>query len=408
MKILFLVDKYYPKPLANSICAQELVKLCTDRGHEVHVLAYTDTGIQGVERRDGAKVFYVAPDFRMQMFYYGKNFPGKPLADLLYKAAGFLSKSKKMFLIKYEPFYSFTAPLRIRKRIENLYSRYHYDLIVSVYSPFDSALAMYWLKKKGLECKWCIYALDPFFNPRLPIKDKKSFWLEKFLRVADLFIYMQSRSDDFEYEELRKYKFKMKAADIPLLTVSSKVIVKPMNPNREVWVYAGSLGKPHYDESLVVKCFANLEAKENRVWHIYTSASEVKRLKHLEEKTNGRIKLHNYVSRDELALIYKEADVLVSIKSSDQISAKIFEYMNYGKRIVHFSCVKNDPNKAYIEKYAKGYVVDLYEKKSEQAANDLEHMIDMWREEKEIMEIEMNGFELNCPGYTVKLLEEFE
>ena len=264
------------------------------------------------------------------------------------------------------------------------------------------------MKKKQLKYKWCIYALDPFSNPRLPTKNKKSFWLEKFLREADLFIYMQSRSADFEHKELLKYQVKMKAADIPLLTFASKVIVKPMNPNREIWVYAGSLGKPHYDESLAIECYENLKAKENRIWHIYTSASEVKRLKYLEEKTGGKIKIHNYVSRDELALIYKEADVLVSIKSSDQISAKIFEYMNYGKRIVHFSSEKNDPDKAYIEKYTMGYVVDLNKKNSEQAANDLEHTIDAWRDEKEIKEIEMNGFELNCPDYTVKLLEEFE
>ena len=41
-KILVLTDKYFPRPYANAMCAQELIRVWTRRGDSVDVLAYDD------------------------------------------------------------------------------------------------------------------------------------------------------------------------------------------------------------------------------------------------------------------------------------------------------------------------------------------------------------------------------
>ena len=57
-KILVLTDKYFPRPYANAMCAQELIRVWTRRGDSVDVLAYDD--FDGTpDRWEDNAVYYV-------------------------------------------------------------------------------------------------------------------------------------------------------------------------------------------------------------------------------------------------------------------------------------------------------------------------------------------------------------
>ena len=42
MKLLVLTDKYFPRPYANAMCAQDLIRVWSQQGHTVDVIAYAD------------------------------------------------------------------------------------------------------------------------------------------------------------------------------------------------------------------------------------------------------------------------------------------------------------------------------------------------------------------------------
>lgn len=75
MNILILADKYFPIPLANAICAQKIADVLISHGHNVDILAYKDSLINGENVYNKCNITYISPDFRTQLFYYAKNFP---------------------------------------------------------------------------------------------------------------------------------------------------------------------------------------------------------------------------------------------------------------------------------------------------------------------------------------------
>ena len=67
MKLLVLTDKYFPRPYANAMCAQELIRVWTQQGDSVDVLAYGD--FDGMpDRWEGNAVYYVKTDERLRLF----------------------------------------------------------------------------------------------------------------------------------------------------------------------------------------------------------------------------------------------------------------------------------------------------------------------------------------------------
>ena len=100
------------------------------------------------------------------------------------------------------------------------------------------------------------------------------------------------------------------------------------------------------------------------------------------------------------------ADVIVSLKTSDQISAKIFECMSYGKPIVHFSGHKNDPNVYYLEKYTLGNIVKMYEENQESELNKLVQFLET-SAGKQVDPTELKRtFETSTPEYSAERIAE--
>lgn len=114
-KILVLTDKYFPRPYANAMCAQELIRVWTRRGDSVDVLAYDD--FDGTpDRWEDNAVYYVKPDERLRLFYYADTYRNTPKGKTAHILANILSKVKGTILLPWQPFYSFSFPRRIYKK----------------------------------------------------------------------------------------------------------------------------------------------------------------------------------------------------------------------------------------------------------------------------------------------------
>ena len=98
-------------------------------------------------------------------------------------------------------------------------------------------------------------------------------------------------------------------------------------------------------------------------------------------------------------MIQKESDYLVSIKTSRDISAKIFQYIATGKRIIHFSGNEEDPDVEYLKRYPKAHIVECYK-------DTIEVQINKFLEQsfEDVNYDERISFEKNYPSYSKQLI----
>ncbi len=76
-------------------------------------------------------------------------------------------------------------------------------------------------------------------------------------------------------------------------------------------------------------------------------------------KATDNISLKGWVDKISLDKAYEEADAFISIaeKNGKQMSSKIFEYMSYGKPIIHIYYVDDDVNLRYLQQYSKALCI---------------------------------------------------
>lgn len=365
MKVLVLTDKYYPKPYANAVCAQALIDELNKQKIEVTVLAYKDCGVQSVESWKGNPVTYVKPDLRQRLFYYADNLGTTKKAVVARKIAKVLNRSRKIFLIPWQPMYSFSMPQKILKKINENYKETCFDAIISILNPFELSVAACKFKTKHPHIPVIVYAVDTLRNNY--IKGNYAFangyfWEKRILKKCDKYFYMKARRKEFLPKRYDTYREKLIEVDLPRLEIKNLKEIVPYNFKNfsENWVYAGSMGGIHYDYKEMLAIFERVSYNRNCILHMYIRGSEAEKIKQLAKDRNLPIEIHGYVDQCVLNSIMASCDVLVTLKTSSHISAKIFECISYQKPIVHFSGVENDPNIEYYEKSSAYKVVKMF------------------------------------------------
>ena len=269
----------------------------------------------------------VKADIRLQLFYSANNFPSKRSFKIKTIIAVLLNRIGRFLHYPFSPVYSFLFSHRIYKRICELHSKYHFDIIIPTYQQIDNLLAAMIFKKENPNVLISVYALDTFAMNMPLFKDKESYWLKKSLTIVDQMIVMRTRQSEVSHL-MSEYGNKIVVSDIPLFSYKQSLIncSKNIGPSdEEIWVYAGATGAPHYKIEDVIRVFLSLPNTKKRTLYFYTNGKKKKKLKKIEQNTGKRIIGHPYVPHDEMMEILKRANVLVSIKYTNQISAKIFE-----------------------------------------------------------------------------------
>lgn len=413
MKILFVTDKYFPKPFANAVCAQDMIEHFIKIGYEVHVLAFQDGYTEKISNWKGAIVHTIKPDYRLQLYYYADNFPNNSNSKLATKIASFLSKSKGFLLMPMQPFYSISFPIRIKKKLDALHQQFDFGAIVAMYHPFDGTLGATLFKRQNPKIPLAIYNVDTMEKPAL----KKYFggifadffrWEKFFLGHCDAYFFMQSRSERYKQNRFLPWSEKLFEVDLPRFSIQDYQINclqdDPYDRPAEHWVYAGSLNEHDYPVSDLIEFFLSLPGYPKRVLHFYGRGSQLEKIQLAEKSTAGRIIAHGYTEFEQLKARLFYADVLVSVKYSNQISAKTFEYLSYRKPIVHFSGHPEDPNVSYLTKYPKSYVVKTYLKTN---WNDCADFLQWMGEQKNVQcDVDMlcQIYQKNTPAYSVEAI----
>lgn len=411
MRLLVLTDKYFPTPYANALCAQELIRVWKKQGHIVEILAYEDFNGNPTEW-EGNTVHYVRPDIRLRSYYYAdanrKNIKGKVAKYI----ANILSKSWGLLVLPWQPFYSFIFPRRIYKKLEILASKKKYDAIVAIFQPIDSNIAACKFKKKHQDIPYIVFCVDMLKKALVQkyLGDKIAdgfFWEKRMLEKCDAFFYMHARKEDYALPRYKYYRTKLIETDLPRFKIKDCTLIPKYDfkENAEHWVYAGSIGGIHYAADRMIEIFNQISNETKRILHLFTRGAEADRIETMAKQNHWNIMVHGYVDAIMLERVMASADVIVSLKTSDQISAKIFECMSYGKPMIHFSGLVTDPNVKYFQKYTLGHVVKMYEDMETEVRSLLSYL-----EEKNKYNVRLDDlkevFRMSTPEYSAeKILE---
>ncbi len=410
--IIILTDKFEPSPLANGLCVRNLAESLAQNGQIIHLIAFNDPFVKKNYHYNNINVHYLETDLRLKLFYLSLA-RKTSFSKLLFFFANFYSKLIRLIFIFFYPISNFTFSNRIFRKMEDIHKYNKIDLIISTFSPFENLISSNIFKNKYKSIPWFIYFLDDFnFSLQKNIlthlfKNRLSNLENMFFNNSDKQLILSTNLHKINSSIKDKFHNKFLVTDIPLFVNnsfnnSSFSLDKYFIKGSYNWVYAGSLNKRDYNPDFLISIFKsliNFDKNKQRYLHIFARGELFDYVKKLSKISNGRIVCHGYLNHDELIKILLQSDLLISIKNSDAISAKIFEYISLNKKILHFSGHKFDPNVKFLEKYTNSLICN-----SKLGISDytLQKIVDF--EDKLFLPFDLNNFITNSPNFTSNLI----
>lgn len=407
-RILFVLNDYYPKPYANGNCAQNLIDLYLKDSVSVDVLCVRHPLYKYPSTWNGVELHTVKPNLRLAMFLNAADTKSYFKKKLYLLFGRVLSLATRIFLFPFLPLMTISLHKRYEKEILKLYKANKYDGVVTIINPLEAGLAMVNLrKKKKIDAKWAVFCVDNVLENSEKDKSKVrgSYLYENFLKYADRYICIKTRLSDYQRPYLDGLRGNLVVGDLPLIKKpehADKIQDDEFDSEHEHWCYYGSIGGKHYPYNEFLNFFYSLPNDKKRKLHIFTRSFQLEGVNSNRDNEFKKIVIHDYVGKKTMGSYFNMTDVFVSIKYTSNISAKFFEYISTGGKIVHFSGTKYDQDAIYLEKYPNAIVLKVYEK-------DINQLVEQYMNFKKT-KIEFNQiidtFVENTPEYNKKIIDE--
>lgn len=417
-KILFVTDRYYPKMTANAICAHNLINVYLSKGFEVDLVFISHPNVQAPKNFNNLNLFPVKPNARLKFFILSEDYQNTLKGRLLYFIGKMFSIFSKLFFFLFLPLTTIVLPHRYYSVIKELTDKNDYYAVVSILQPLEASVAISKLKKKKLiNIPWIVFCVDTFvkswgnLHQNTDSKHYKSpIWYKLFLKYCDGYLFMASRLNEYEQKDLAKWNAKLCMVDLPMLTLPDEIANENITMEScndkciEKFGYFGSLGGQHYDYHDLLNFFFSLPNDTKRELHLFTRGCNLSQNELVRMTDRKKIINHGYVDAKTMRYYIEKMDYLVSLKYSDQISAKTFQYISYCKPIIHFSGSNSDPNVRYLRKYPLSFIVDT-------TSTSLDFAVEKFLKWKPDLTIDINylkhTYELNTPTYCVSKINDF-
>lgn len=354
MKILFILNDYYPMKNSSGVCTDSLVQILKQRKDEVHIICYmdqyTDLKIDGVYIH-GIK----ADDYEARC-----NFPAIPKSRIK-------KITELVDAVIYYPVPYMGLAKRLTEATERVAREYQIEMAVSVVHPVESMVAVYELKKKHPEIKTVIYELDAVSDLNVGKKgirkllyDKRLRFEEKIYDSADRIIHMRCHEKHFEQERYRKYDSKRVLSDFPLFQPElcreeSQIILHKCLK----FVYSGALMKGIRSPEYVVE-FLKKFSEEHEMEADFYSRGDYETFLEDVGKECKNIYRKGWVATEEVHLAMEQADCLISIGNEirNMVPSKSYAYISHGKPVIHFANIEDDPCIDIFGKYELALILD--------------------------------------------------
>lgn len=353
MKILYILGAYKPRASANGICSDNVLQELVAQGNDVTVIANRLYDCPEFSEENGLKIHRIKPKFS----YWLSDWAKVNNNALLMKAAAIINKLKLMAMSFSWPFVSPLYTCRFYKKAVRLYKKERFDKVIAVYTPVDSLLAGYKLKKKFPEVRFFPYFLDSLsggYGPKFFSKEKiikRGLKIEKkvFPLAEKIIVMKSSEGHQLNYNE--EFREKLCFLDIP--TLKKKPITRDKADRSDIkLLFVGTLLANVRNPDTLINAIEHIQ-NENIVYEFVGDVNCKEKFSGLINSLGNRLIFTDFVNYDKLEKKINEADILINIGNSvsTMVPSKIFEYMSYGKPIISTYDIEDEPSKQYLEKY---------------------------------------------------------
>lgn len=389
------------------------------KDYDVTIIAQkTKFGLPEYEEINGIKLIRV-PDYNLMLhsLFETKIKASSGIVKSVYKALLFGKKAVN-YAVRMMRRRSLSGAYirRLDKCLKKIEKETKIDILIPASAPHEALAAAVKYKKKHPATMLIPYKLDRFAQGN-------SLYENSFIRKFRYPRHIQSEQETLiyadamfalppiaDYYEKSEFEFKEKVVKTEHPLLKKVNIEKSAEESERIsLVYAGSLDTTLRNPEYLLEMFSKTpEFKEKYIFNIYSFGNcghildSYKKI--LEQSMNDAGKIPS----DKVAEKLFAADILVTIgnNSSEEVPSKLFEYLSYGKPIVHFYYNDND---AYI-KYLKDYDMSICLKMDEDSMDDNIEKFKSFCENNKGKTIDFEEvkkhFEECTPEYTAKQFDD--
>ena len=260
---------------------------------------------------------------------------------------------------------------RLMKKLEQINATTPIDLLFPVSAPHENIVAAKRFKRQHHNIGLFPYKLDRFaignslYENQLIRHIRYPRHIDEEINtliLCDKLFILNPLKNYYEEEIFEEYHEKIITTEHPLL---KNKCVNQENKKSEYIdvVYAGSLDTKLRNPKFLLDVFKDIKSDVPIKLNMYSFGNCENLVEKYETIVPERIIRKGKVSSVKIDSIIKQADILVTIgnNSTEEVPSKLFEYLSYGKPIIHFWFYDKDPYLEYLEKYplAKCIKVDF-------------------------------------------------
>ena len=385
LNIVVLAGEYYPHFTACSNCINNIAQELKKENKITAIVGKNDFNMEKTCDYDGIRIIRISDNFTcFHKFCEDKIASSNSIASkifyfLLLQFKRVLFASKNLFRLEsidYGQVGKFINELEQLDKMEPI------DIIIPVSAPYECIVAATNYKKQNLDVKVIPFQLDHFAEANSINKFKfvkklrypRHVTLEKnSLEFCSHMFILPQLEKHYKDEIFTKYSKKITVAEHPLFKNQQNVKnavdrERKLNSNEKIeLVYAGSLDLKIRNPMYFFRVLFESPIKKKICMNLYSFGNCRAIIDKYRRLLEDILVDHGRVPLETALKAMGTADILISIgnDAKNEVPSKLFDYLSYGKPIVHFYFRDDD---AYIE-YLRPYPYALCLKMDEKLIN---------------------------------------
>lgn len=361
-RILIIGSGMKPFENANGICTEPLMReLC--KKNQVFYLDWMSSGDNTFTRADGIVICG-------EMMNKPVNQSSKVLPNNSFSK---IKNIKKILRYVYErvffPFKSLRKTNIFCKSALKICKDNQIDIVVAIYQPFNTLFAGYYVKKRNVGICFIPYYIDLISNPYIafPLRSvdyqrhimKK--WENRVNSIATHIVYMiASKSFHEQNSNMKAWYKRITYFDIPLFDPQKRKYGVKRNNSSEINIlFCGYIGE-HRNISFFLDVLKLLPSNVKLTFVGNSTPNQEVIIRSFMEENPDRVSYIGYVPYNETAELLESADCFLNfgVVSETAISAKIYEYISYGKPIIMTYSIDREASVNVLKKYPLSFLLD--------------------------------------------------
>lgn len=270
---------------------------------------------------------------------------------------------------------------KIRKALNKIDHEDRIDLILAASAPHEEVHAsIAWGKENSRDV--FVFQMDRFVNANslYPLKALKALQragnvrLEKImLDTSKMVFVLPPIFEYYKQHDFETYRKKIMLVEHPLV-MERTITATAARKNGVIITYAGSLDQKLRNPSFLLQVLSTAIIQNSSIQaNFYSFGNCEEMIARASQKRSKSIKQMGKVDSKTIEEKLSGSDILLTIgnNSDSEVPSKLFEYLSYGKPIIHFFYSDKDKYLEYLARYPMALCIKIDVNKAEEAANQI-------------------------------------